>query len=595
MSSRAGRSRRQVGLRKLIVSMLALTLLGSVLTASGSVGAQTTGPFPWESLDPSGDDAVGAGFVVTMRDLDFIMQGIKIAEAHAAAPVTDPVNDPYNCGALIGDGPDQIPPGANAEELPWGLRTLQGVCNNLVPGQENFGAAEFDFPRLTTPVYRDAQVLQAGEDVNGPAFPNVGDLTSYDLGTQPTGFVRDDQPRLASNLIVDQSDNNPAASIAAGEAPAAVPTGDDRDIPNVAPDEGLSAPYNDMFTFFGQFFDHGLDLTTKSGGDFVFVPLRADDPLLPTAGATPFMILQRAEGPNGLPTNLTSPFVDQNQTYASHPSHQVFLREWVMNAASRPTETGHLIESGINGGGMSTWADVKAQAASMLGIQLTDHDVLSIPLLAADLYGNFIPGPNGFPQIVLDDDTLLEGDPTANGGAGVLVPANAVSSGHAFLDDIAHHAVPGMTDPLSCPGPVVLKTGVSDGLYTDDGDCTTYDIDLLETHFMAGDGRVNENIALTAVHHVLHSEHNRLVEQFKLDLVADGTASRLADWQLAPGLWNGQRLFQAAKFATEMEYQHLVFEEFGRKVQPLIDIFASYETSIDASIVAEAPRAEASS
>ena len=51
--------------------------------------------------------------------------------------------------------------------------------------------------------------------------------------------------------------------------------------------------------------------------------------------------------------------------------------------------------------------------------------------------------------------------------------------------------------------------------------------------------------------------------------------------------WNGSRLFQAAKFGTEMQYQHLVFEEFARKVQPLVDIFASYETSIDASIVAE--------
>ena len=39
------------------------------------------------------------------------------------------------------------------------------------------------------------------------------------------------------------------------------------------------------------------------------------------------------------PVNTTTPFVDQNQTYTSHPSHQVFLREYVLNAAgdrSRP-------------------------------------------------------------------------------------------------------------------------------------------------------------------------------------------------------------------------------------------------------------------
>lgn len=596
MSSRASRTRHQSGMRKLIVSMLALTLLGSVLTSSGSVGAQTTGPFPWEALGDGGDDAVGAGFDVTMRDLDFIMQGIKIAEAHAAAPVTDPVNDPYNCQAILGDGPDQIPPGPNSEELPWGLRTLSGVCNNLVPGQETYGAARFEFPRLTTPVYRDAETItDPAEDINGPAAPNLTDTTSYDLVTQPSGFVLDRQPRVASNLIVDQSDNNPAAVIAAGEAPPVVPSGLDRDIPNVAPDEGLSAPYNDMFTFFGQFFDHGLDLTTKSGGDFVFMPLNPDDPLFVPGSPMNFMILQRAEGPNGLPVNLTSPFVDQNQTYASHPSHQVFLREWVATTGG-PIETGHLIESTVNGGGMSTWADLKAQAASLLGIQLTDHDVLSVPLLATDLYGNFIPGPNGFPQVVMDDASLLEGDPTANAGRGVAINSfspdfvggpEAQASGHAFLDDIAHDSVPGFTDPFSCPGPPTLKTGVTDGSFVPDADCTTYDIDMLDTHFIAGDGRVNENIALTAVHHVLHSEHNRLVEQFKVDLAADATPSRLADWQTSPGVWNGQRLFQAAKFVTEMEYQHLAFEEFTRKVQPLVNEFAGYDSSIDASITVE--------
>ena len=36
-----------------------------------------------------------------------------------------------------------------------------------------------------------------------------------------------------------------------------------------------------------------------------------------------------------------------------------------------------------------------------------------------------------------------------------------------------------------------------------------------------------------------------------------------------------------------MEYQHLVFEEFARKVQPQVNIFAGYETDIDPSIVAE--------
>src|SRR6267142_2113196 len=54
-------------------------------------------------------------------------------------------------------------------------------------------------------------------------------------------------------------------------------------IPNTTPDFGLSAPFNLMFTFFGQFFDHGLDLVTKGGGTVV-MPLQPDDPLFRAGG-----------------------------------------------------------------------------------------------------------------------------------------------------------------------------------------------------------------------------------------------------------------------------------------------------------------------
>ena len=55
-------------------------------------------------------------------------------------------------------------------------------------------------------------------------------------------------------------------------------------------------------------------------------------------------------------------------------------------------------------------------------------------------------------------------------------------------------------------------------------------------------------------------------------------------------IWDGERLFQAAKFGTEMQYQHLVFEDFARKVQPNIDFFVvpdGYHADINPSIVAE--------
>ena len=95
------------------------------------------------------------------------------------------------------------------------------------------------------------------------------------------------------------------------------------------------------------------------------------------------------------PVNTTTAFVDQNQTYTSHPSHQVFLRQYVLNADGDPVATGKLIE-GANGG-MATWGEVKAQATAMLGIELTDSDVGSVPLLRTDPYGNFIPGRQWLP------------------------------------------------------------------------------------------------------------------------------------------------------------------------------------------------------
>ena len=67
---------------------------------------------------------------------------------------------------------------------------------------------------------------------------------------------------------------------------------------------------------------------------------------------TNFMMLTRATnqpGPDGIlgnaddiheHTNTTTPFVDQNQTYTSHPSHQVFLREYVLDAPASRSRPG---------------------------------------------------------------------------------------------------------------------------------------------------------------------------------------------------------------------------------------------------------------
>ncbi|HEX2175106.1 MAG TPA: peroxidase family protein [Nocardioidaceae bacterium] len=547
-------------------------------------------------------------------DLDFILRQIQIAEAHPDGSVLDPTPQ------------TPVPTDVNSPELPDGLRTITGVYNNLIPGQKDFGATDRLFPRMLTPLWRQGDNLSV--DLDGPFGQSVGDETSYE---QSSGFVEDADPRVISNLIVDMTARNPAAQAAYDAAvdadlPGTARVDHDNDpntpdlfqIPNRAPDEGLSAPYNSWFTAFGQFFDHGLDLVTKGNNGAVFMPLQPDDPLYDdTPGVrTNFMALTRAtqvKGPgvDGIlgddpatagvdeslddtereAVNTTTPFVDQNQTYTSHPSHQVFLREYERNAAGGVVSTGRLLDSTVHNGGIATWADVKAQAADLLGIQLVDADVLNVPLLKTDAYGEYERGPNGYPLIVVDENTTVEGDPEADGGLGVLVPANAQRTNHAFLDDIAHHAVPGNIDhdhdPATPMEPRTVDADV-DGLI-DDRDDSTYDNEMLDSHFITGDGRGNENIGLTAVHHVFHAEHNLLVDEIKQLILDEDTANPgFKDaWQVAPDEWDGERLFQTAKFMTEMEYQHLVFEEFARKVQPQVDVFGAYQTEIDPAIVAE--------
>ncbi|MBR1266089.1 hypothetical protein JQ629_01040 [Bradyrhizobium sp. AUGA SZCCT0222] len=620
-------------------------------------------------------------------DLEFILEQIKIAEAHAAG---QPL---YGVGGLI-----------PAYNLSMGLRTVDGSYNHLLPGQEQWGAAGNQFPTLLDPTYRPS-TGQVDMDGPGPA-PAMGQL-NYNPSNNPGSLVFDSSLRTISNLLVDQTLANPAAILtalqragsadamadlpavtaiyqtfkpafdaeyqarvvmqnakAAAEAlgdgdPLTIPEaaeqtaidawtaatathaatvvdleaarvvrdvalepygiemqGDNVYLPAVAPDEGLSAPFNSMFTLFGQFFDHGLDLVNKGGSGTVFVPLATDDPLYVPGSHTNFMVLTRATvlpGQDGLmntaddirPVNTTTAYVDQNQTYTSHSSHQVFLREYELNGGV-PAATGKLIE-GANGG-MATWGEVKEQARTILGINLTDFDVGSVPLLRTDAYGNFIPGANGFPQLItgvgLDgipntsDDVVVQGNPAAldpiTGLPAGISTAGALRTQSAFLADIAHDAV---------PVGKIADGDITIGLANPGNGDTEYDNELLDAHFIAGDGRVNENIGLTAVHHVFHAEHNRLVGHTKEQVLATNDLAFINQWletdiaalpatpaEVAALVWDGERLFQAAKFGTEMQYQHLVFEEFARKVQPNINVFLvpdGFDTSINPSIVAE--------
>ena len=164
--------------------------------------------------------------------------------------------------------------------------------------------------------------------------------------------------------------------------------------------------------------------------------------------------------------------------------------------------------------GIGTWLAVKQQAASKLGLLLVDTDVTNIPMLLTDPYGNFIRGANGLPQYVTTTG-MVEGNLTTP------VPANVLHFDTPFLTDIAHNA-----DPSGGLTPDADNTPSADFKAQPAG---TYDDELLNAHFACGDGRCNENIALSTIHQIFHSEHDRLVDYNKNVIETDPALS--ADYQ----------------------------------------------------------------
>ncbi len=241
-------------------------------------------------------------------------------------------------------------------------------------------------------------------------------------------------------------------------------------------------------------------------------------------------------------TSIYHPDPSQELTYSSHPSHQIFLREYAPNTLGIPVATGRLVDGiigGHTGAGnvLCNWDRVKAQAASLFGIKLTDADIFNVPLLRTDAQGKFIPGPHGFPQLVMGlgpdrvantaDDLVIEGNPAANGGEGVSI-STVLRTGQAFLNEIAHTAG---------AAPVASRSHR-----------------LLDTYLLG------------------QTAHNRKVAEIQGALIADALASHsttlLNRWLITDVLggadlaspegiaalaWNGERLFQAAKFAAGMD------------------------------------------
>lgn len=109
------------------------------------------------------------------------------------------------------------------------------------------------------------------------------------------------------------------------------------------------------------------------------------------------------------------------------------------------------------------------------------------------------------------------------------------------------------------------------------------DLDAIGHYFIAGDGRLNENVMLTSIHTIWARNHNFWVDALK---------------ERTDGRWTEDEYFEAARILNIAEYQQVVFTEFSEAMsgglgdddnnEPDLEHgFDAYDPTVDASISVE--------
>jgi Ca2+-binding RTX toxin-like protein len=392
------------------------------------------------------------------------------------------------------------------------------------------------------------------------------------------------------------------------------------------------APSNSFLAYFGQFFDHGLDFIGKgASGTKITIPLATDDPLyrapntnfLGDPGNTKITV-SRADvsgfdaAGNAEWINHTSPYIDQSQTYGSHEQMTNLLREWVSTNSGASYHAGaHLFDGGTSAQWTNAFGETTTATLPTLG-ELNAH------LIAT-----------GRDPLTWDDVLDLR-NRDANGD--VDVSTGAGTTGQALLLDMNPHfdtthlsaatesalaemgIVPDGSGNYSLGGPNSLGNIINFATFGPMAGGTPQAtalakavlFDSVSDHYIAGDGRVNENIALTTIHHVFHEEHNFQVRNIQEAIIAqdaravalgDTSHSIAHDWQVVtastdangnytygnngPIAWDEVRLFDAAKLTVEMEYQHAAVDQYARTITPDIPEFVGYNSGENATVSLE--------
>jgi Ca2+-binding RTX toxin-like protein len=374
---------------------------------------------------------------------------------------------------------------------------------------------------------------------------------------------------------------------------------------------GGNAPNNGWFALFGQFFDHGLDFIAKSGSYQIVVPLAVDDPLYGVIGQdgkpTTSITINRAivAGPvqmtdpvTGQPQvdaagkpvyipsfqNHDSPYIDQSQTYGSQAAVDDILRNWVKDPNSGAwimgdtLVDGHTVKPYTDAFGNTTTAslptlnELRAEIRSHGGADvngqradLTWEDV-SHGLRPRDAHGAVVTGAAAVEPLLLDMNPHF--DQTHIAAAVAQVNAQFAGSGLPPLGFNPDGSLAGGLNALApyinfadfsiqpstfgAPAGSPLGPTLSSFAFTDAQHAALGELMMqaVGDHYIAGDGRANENVGLTTIHHVFHMEHAyqvQNIETYILGLDNQHLANSDAghphatahDWQVAVGVKAG--------------------------------------------------------
>ena len=344
-----------------------------------------------------------------------------------------------------------------------------------------------------------------------------------------------------------------------------------------AANPGIAAT-NGIFTLFGQFFDHGLDFIGKGSAYKVVIPLAVEDPLYgvigPDGHPTTSITITRAAvsgqdgNGNAAYVNHDSPYIDQNQTYGAVDDITQILRAWVQDPNSGAWRPGARLLDGTTLA--NSWTDGFGNTAkntlptlNELRSEIAHNGGATVGGLRADLSWDEVAGAvlhrNTDGSIAHDaqghtistgQPLLLDMNPTFNAAhisSAAITALNTAFSSHFSPDYVTGTPLTlgsliaaGWLNPADfsinktlygAPGGAALTQAQHDAV-------SEIMMESVGDHYVAGDGRANENFGLTSIHHVFHEEHEYQVQNLeaaiiKQDASNDPTHSTAHDWQVA--------------------------------------------------------------